>query len=185
MRRIHQSVASGATSGPSYITGGLKDDGSGATFADVYEFDPSVSVYTPLPSLPQGIYHHSSVLLANGTLVILGGVYIASSTGSPALLPYSTIYTFDTTSSDPAWINMSMTGSIPPSRRGASATLNSNGTKVFLFGGADVDFSTVYGDSWMLDLSSLDWQQVVNGDEGEVVITSVLAHETSRPRRKI
>jgi len=46
-RRIYHSAASLSTGKKTYITGGLKDDGSGAGFADVYEFDPASSASQP------------------------------------------------------------------------------------------------------------------------------------------
>lgn len=166
-RRIYHSAASLSTGKKTYITGGLKDDGSGAGFADVYEFDPASSAFTTLPDLPQGLYHHSSVLLPNGTLVIFGGVFKSPATGNSALLPLSTLYTLDTNSNAAGWTTRSIAGAVPDGRRGASSVLNTNGTKAFLFGGADADLGSMVGDNWELDLDSCVWRQVFSADQGQ------------------
>ena len=167
MRRIHHSSASLSMGGDVYITGGLKDDGSGVTFADVYQFNSTNSAFSTLPSLPQGLYHHSSILLPNGTLIVLGGVYASPTTGSGVLLPFSTLYVFDTTSTTASWVSLSIGGTVPFGRRGATVALNNNGTTAFIFGGADAELATVYGDGWELDVASCAWQQVVSSGQGE------------------
>ena len=166
MRRMYHSTASSGNGGRTYISGGLKDDGSGTTFADVYLYDPASSAFTALPGLPQAIYHHSSVLLSNGTLIVLGGVYTSPVTESAAVIPFSTLYVLDTTSNVATWVTQTVVGNVPTGRRGATAVLNGIETTAFVFGGADAALATVFGDGWELDLSSCTWQQVVTGDQG-------------------
>ncbi|KAK4684239.1 hypothetical protein P7C73_g5954, partial [Tremellales sp. Uapishka_1] len=164
MRRIHHSCSTNG--GRTIITGGEKDDGSATSFADVYSFDAPSSSFSALPSLPRGLYHHTSLLLSNGTLLVLGGVYTDPSTGTASLLPLSTLYTLDTTASSSSWNQATLGGTPPTGRRGATAALNSEGSKAFVFGGADATLSNVLGDGWVLDLQNPAWSQVTDGSSG-------------------
>lgn len=174
IRRIYHSSAAYGTGGKAYISGGLKDDGSGAAFADVYQFDPSSSSFSSLSGLPQALYHHSSVLLTNGTLLVMGGVYTSPVTGSAAALPFSTLYVFDTNSATESWTTLSLGGTLPTGRRGATAVLNGDGTKLLIFGGADPALALIYGDGWELDLATCMWQQVITADQGEIQSETLL-----------
>lgn len=168
-RRIYHSSASLISGGKTYITGGLKDDGSGKSFSEVYLFDPSVSppAFTVLPSLPVGLYHHISALLPNGTLIVLGGVYLSNTTGTATLLPLSALYTLDLTVTFLEWVPRAIGGLAPSGRRGAAAALNQAGDKLWCQGGADATITTTYGDTWILDLVNLGWTQVSNLIDGE------------------
>ncbi|WWC88733.1 uncharacterized protein L201_003646 [Kwoniella dendrophila CBS 6074] len=166
MRRIHHSATSLSQDGKMYIIGGLKDDGSGATFADTYSYDSSTSSFSTLPNLPVGLYHHTSMLLPNGTLLALGGAYTSPSTGGAAVQPYSTVYSLDTTSSSPIWTEVHIGDAAPDGRRGASLVLNDDGSKAFLFGGANARLGEVYSDGWEFDTTKSEWIQVANGSQG-------------------
>lgn len=167
MRRIHHSAVTGSNGGSVYITGGLKDDGSGQAFADVLVFDPTANTFSTLPSLPQALFHHVSIFLNNGTIVVLGGVYASAGTGTPTVLSPTTIYVLDTTSSSPGWDTITIGGTSPTGRRGATATLSQDGGTIFVFGGADAGLTTVYDDGWLLNVNNLGWTQVANGGTGE------------------
>ena len=170
MRRIyHSAVSSGDKV---YITGGLKNDGSGQAFADVYVFDAGTKVFQPMVPLPSGLYHHSSVLLPNGTLVVLGGMAIAPDTGNPATVDLSTLYVLDTTVDAPAWSERDVAGDTPAGRRGASLVLDDAGDAAFLFGGADAALSEALGDGWNLDLTSCTWTKSLDSS-GELEIASL------------
>lgn len=112
------------------------------------------------------MYHHVSPLLSNGTLLVFSGVYISTETSNPTLSPLSTIYTLDTTSSTATWQTITVPGTVPIPRRGASATLNADGT-IFIFGGADVDFSQVYGDGWVFNPTTLAFTEVLTLSSGK------------------
>ncbi|WWD18514.1 hypothetical protein CI109_102967 [Kwoniella shandongensis] len=174
MRRIYHSAATG-NDGKTYFSGGLKDDGSGATFSDVYIFDPTTSTFSTLPSLPVGLYHHTSMLLPNGTLLALGGAYTSPTTGSAALQPYSKIYSLDTTSTTPSWTEVSVSGTAPQGRRGAGSTLSEDGSKAFMYGGANAGLGQVFGDGWELDLGNCSWKQVASEGAGARFDHSVVA----------
>ncbi|OCF37213.1 hypothetical protein I316_01120 [Kwoniella heveanensis BCC8398] len=166
MRRIYHSATSASDGGKVYITGGLKADGSGSTFSEAYAYDSSSSTFSALPNLPVGLYHHTSLLLPNGTLLAMGGAFTSPATGTSVLQPYSTIYSLDTTANAPLWEERSMVGKVPEGRRGATMSLSDDGSKAFLFGGADAALGQVYGDGWEFDLSNSQWKQTTSGTQG-------------------
>lgn len=165
-RRIYHTANSDGQ-GKVYIAGGLKNDGSGQTYSDVYLFDSASNVFTSLPSLPSGLYHHSAIVLANGTLVVVGGVSISQDTGNPTTIDLSSIYSLDTTSTSPVWDEIDISGSVPSGRRGASLILSSAEDVAFLFGGANSDLTEVLGDGWTLDPVGCSWTQVFASDSSE------------------
>ena len=171
IRRLYHSAAGPGKDGKVYITGGVKDDGSGVTFSEVYAFDPKLSVFTSLTPLPQGIYHHTSALLPNGTLVLVGGVASSVETGNADVLPLTGIYVMDTTADSTSWIEKSIGGDGPSGRRGASLTLIGDGSRAFLFGGADSELTETYGDGWELDLIGCLWKNVTDESQGEQINT--------------
>jgi hypothetical protein len=165
-RRVYHRCAQPVEGGDIFVTGGINDDGSGTTHATTYKYNSTTQNFTNIATLPLGTYHHSSVLLGNGTLINFGGAYFSTATGSPALVPFDRLYTLDTNEEEPSWNSVDVTGTLPAPRRGASATLNPDGT-IFIFGGADANLSTVYSDGWLLDPATLSWTEVVLPDGGE------------------
>ena len=161
MRRIYHACASAGSK--IYIAGGLKDDGSNVPFADSYMFVSTSGIFTSLPSLPQPIFHHNAIMLPNGTLLVFGGASISPTTGQPALNPLSTILAIDTTSSATSWSTRTISGSAPPGRRGASASVSDDGSKVFIFGGGSATLASALADAWILDVEQGSWQQVSPG----------------------
>ncbi|WVO12632.1 hypothetical protein L204_100237 [Cryptococcus depauperatus] len=165
MNRVHHSAATGAD-GKVYLTGGLKNDGSGITFSDTYLFDPAGPSFSTLPSLPSGIYHHSSILLSNGSLLVFGGAFTSQATSNVDVRPFTSIYRLDTAAASPSWMEVGISGSAPEGRRGASAALNKDGTKVVLFGGASANLGNVYDDTWTLDVQSSTWEKTSTSGTG-------------------
>ncbi|ODN81603.1 hypothetical protein L202_02014 [Cryptococcus amylolentus CBS 6039] len=164
MNRVYHSAAS-SSDGKVYITGGLKGDGSGVTFSDVYEFDPSTASFSALPSLPEQVYHHTSVLLSNGTLLVFGGAYTSQATSNADVRSFNSIYRLDVSSDSPAWDEITLSSdSLPTGRRGATAALSGDGKKVVLIGGASAGLGDVYGDVWVLDVDTLVWEQTSSVD---------------------
>ncbi|CCM03611.1 uncharacterized protein FIBRA_05749 [Fibroporia radiculosa] len=158
LRRMYHSAS--ATGGKVYIVGGEKTDGSGDAFSIHYVFDPSIPSFSALPSTngPPGIYGHASVVLSNGRLLVFGGYEELSGT----LLPFSTVWSLDTTQSSPSWSLLPVADtSLPTPRRGFAATLVDGG-KVVIQGGADAQLETSYSDGWVLDTttSPMVWTQV-------------------------
>jgi hypothetical protein len=161
-RRVRHSCASPVTGGKVFITGGQEPDYSEA-FAQTFVFDPASMSFSELAPLPASTYGHSSVLLSNGTLLVLGGT--TARAGAIALQPLDTVFTLDTTATSPTWASASVPAA-PRARHGASATLNPDGS-VFVFGGADVNGKPL-NDGWILDPQHLSWTQTFNGGSGEL-----------------
>jgi hypothetical protein len=168
-RRIYHSAVGGQ--GKVFITGGLRNDGSGIAFAETYTFDPAFG-FTQLAPLPRAVYHHGSVMLPNGTLVVLGGVSISMASGVPAVQPLTTISILDTTSSDSQWIEKEISGTAPSPRRGMATVLSVDGEEIFIHGGASTTFDEVYADSWTLNVETLEWRQV-----GQAVIRTMISRQ--------
>jgi len=165
-RRVYHACAAPLYGGDIFVSGGINDDGSGTTYTTTCKFNTSTDKFDSLPDMPLGLYHHSSVLLDNGTLINFGGVYLSSDTKTPELEPLDRVFALDTSSPSATWNTLAVNGATPLPRRGCSATLNPDGT-IFIFGGADVNFSTVYSDGWILDPKNLSWTQVIWPDGSE------------------
>ncbi|KLO08789.1 hypothetical protein SCHPADRAFT_880117 [Schizopora paradoxa] len=158
IRRIHHSTSS--TNGMIYLVGGEKDDGSNIGLSDHYVFDPDTPSFTQLPTDngPPDIYGHTSIVLADGRLLVFGG-YCPS---QAQLLPFSTIWSISTTSSSPSWSNLSVSSdSLPPSRR-AFAAVWLPGDKILIHGGADAELQSSFSDGWILDTTQnpMTWSNV-------------------------
>lgn len=178
-RRQHLACVAYNTGGMVYITGGQSTNDVGAPFATAFVFDPATSTFRPLPDLPVALFHHMSVLLPSGILVVLGGVYINQQTGMPALQPLSVVFTLDTTNPNAGWVTVALSGPVPPGRRGASATVITS-SEVFVFGGADVTAQTPCGDAWVLNLSGGgNWTQVIT--QGKCLLLAVADPQSLLP----
>ncbi|KAG6813961.1 hypothetical protein H0H92_005216 [Tricholoma furcatifolium] len=159
IRRIHHSE----TATPSsliYIVGGERADDSGIAFSEHYVFNPSAPSFTLLPSdgSPPDITGHASVLLPNGTLLVFGGYQPSLS----MLLPFSTIWTLDTTTQAPSWTSASVSSASLPSPRRAFAATTISGGMVLIQGGSDAVLQNNFEDGWILDPSQnpMVWTQV-------------------------
>lgn len=159
-RRVEHSCAAPSGGGKVYITGGQADDGS-TNHDDVWLFDPEPMEFSRLPSLPKKLYGHSSVLLSNGTLLVLGGV----DADSELLSSMNTIHVLDTIAEKPQWSSVNVPGEAPDDRRGAAATLVDN-QSVLLFGGTNQNRSVVFGDAWVFNPSTLHWDMVMDDQHG-------------------
>lgn len=153
-RRIYHSCASSMGGGTVFITGGNAIDGS-RLYGQVFAFSPATNTFAQLPSLPNPISHHSSVLLGNGTLLVFGGVY----PGENQLVPADMVLALDTTEEGASWQILAVSGaSMPSPRLGATASLLSNGM-VLVVGGTDVSLAQADNDDWLLDVETLQWSR--------------------------
>lgn len=167
--RIYHSAVTGID-GEVYITGGLKNDGSNTAFADVYLFDSSQSHFAPLPSLQGCLHHHTSIMLSNNSILVLGGAFISQTTSNIEVLPYTKLRRLDVSPNVASyWIEVAIGGDAPQGLRGATATLSHNGDKVILLGGASSNLQTVYDEIWTLDLNTLTWEKIVADGTGRSV----------------
>lgn len=147
-----------------YITGGEKNDGSGLGYREAWAVTATNGVaFTALPDPPTDLVHHQSVILANGTLVLIGGLIPSDS----AFLSLSIVYTLDTTKETSAWNTVDLqTGKVPATRRGHTATLvtDSKGNEIiYLVGGisGSLQGGQVLADIWRLDIAKGSWEEVV------------------------
>lgn len=139
------------------LPGGQKADQSGISFRECWQFQP-----TAPPSAPASfnlvnadwpdLVGHRTLLLANGTLLLLGGY----SPSLNSLLPFSELWLIDTTVTSPTWRSVIVQGTVPTPRRGFAAVLLDGG-KLLIHGGADAPMQTVYSDGAILDLTSMSW----------------------------
>ncbi|TDL25636.1 hypothetical protein BD410DRAFT_837117 [Rickenella mellea] len=158
-RRIHHAAAS--IGGDIWLVGGEKNDGSGLAFSDHYLFNPSPPNFTLLPTGgPPDLYGHATVVLGNGTILVLGG-YSAS---EAQLMPFTTIWALDTTASTLSWYLLSVAISSAPSPRRAFASAVVQGNKVVIHGGSDATLQTTYSDGWVLDASAspMTWTNIAD-----------------------
>lgn len=158
IRRIYHTASS--TGGKVYVVGGQKDDGSGEAFSNNYVFDPSGPSFSTLPSTngPPDITGHQAVVISDGRLLVFGGY----SPSQKALIPFTTVWSLDTTQSSPTWTPLSVSSTAVPSpRRGFAAALTDGG-KVVIQGGADAVMQTSFDDGWALDTSQdpMVWSSV-------------------------
>jgi hypothetical protein len=151
------------------VSGGLKGDGSGLGFRDVYQVtldsgsNHGVVIFEPQESLPSDVAGHATLVTQDGTIWLFGG-YIPS-TGQ--FLPLDKAYS--RASGTTGWTVVDLKTSPPspssagpPSRRGFSLVLVSP-TKAILYGGSTsispsaADSSSVLSDLWELDLELGQW----------------------------
>lgn len=163
-RILHSATAS--PDGTVYITGGQRNDGSGMILSDAYALPPTSTIFTLLPTLPRGTAHHISAFLANGTLIMVGGISTAPETGNPALRGMDVIYTLDTKLSPPVWREVPISGQVPPPRRGAAGAMMAD-DKLYLLGGTGMSSTEAMGDMWALDLRAGSWSQVNAAGNGK------------------
>lgn len=148
MRRIRHSAS--YTGGEVWLIGGEKADGSGNAFSDHYSFNPSGPEFVQLPSsrsAPPDIYGHTSLVLPDGRLLVLGG-YCASCS---SLVPMDTVWSLNTTLNPPVWeVLFTANESLPSPRRDFAAVVLPNG-HIIIHGGGDAQLQTTYSDGWILD----------------------------------
>lgn len=151
-RRMHHSTAS-SLSGLVFIIGGEYADGSRNAFPDHHVFDPNISSFSLLPTDngPPDIYGHTSIILADGRILVFGGFCQTQAT----LLPFSTIWVLDTTQTTLSWTILDVSSSPLPIPRRAFAAVSLPGGKVLIHGGGDATLQQVYGDGWILDTSQI------------------------------
>ncbi|KAN0063876.1 hypothetical protein ACQY0O_003482 [Thecaphora frezii] len=161
MRRIYHTAESD-TEGCVWIVGGEKADGSSILLDELWTLNPTESsslfVKSTAPP-PSSLAGASSTLLSDGTLLLLGGL---DTTGQ--LQAMDEIYTFSTVKG--TWSKTAASAAadaaaqpadgsnaaVPVPRRGHVA-VSLPDKRVFIQGGANADFSTVYSDAWLLDWS--------------------------------
>ncbi|KAL7413430.1 hypothetical protein BDY24DRAFT_69198 [Mrakia frigida] len=155
MRRV--GAASCTLGTTTYLTAGIKGDGSNLGFLTTYSFSSTTSTFTLLPStLPLDLVQPTLHCLSNSTLLLLGG-YSYTTSSLPSL---GTAYTLDTTDSNAEWTTVRLGGdSVPEGRRAHLGTMFGSGNGLFVQGGGKGTngLGEVMSDAWVLDLESGAW----------------------------
>lgn len=150
-----------------YLTAGIKGDGSNLGFLTTYSFSSTTSTFTLLPStLPLDLVQPTLHCLSNSTLLLLGG-YSYTTSSLPSL---GTAYTLDTTDSNAEWTTVRLGGdSVPEGRRAHLGTMFGSGNGLFVQGGGKGTngLGEVMSDAWVLDLESGAWIAVDPLGSGE------------------
>ncbi|KAI9495036.1 hypothetical protein BDB00DRAFT_266955 [Zychaea mexicana] len=102
---------------------------------DLWVLDLSTMAYSQLPSSDVARYGHTTSLLSNGQLVVIGGV-IVTSTGDTGLASMGQLYIFDTRTSTWSMQNTTVTGGglLPSTRSAHNAVVGAN-DQIVIFGG--------------------------------------------------
>lgn len=167
IRKVFSASSRSVEGNTVFITGGEKNDGSGLGYREGWAVTSSNGVtYTALPDLPTDLVHHQSVMLSNGTLVLLGGLIPSAS----SFFSMSTVYALDTTKTTSIWQTIGLpttTKNVPVTRRGHTASLvtDSNGNEsIFLFGGisGSLQGGQVLDDIWRLNVATSSWEEVMS-----------------------
>ncbi|KAG2204229.1 hypothetical protein INT46_008844 [Mucor plumbeus] len=119
-----------------FIYGGSLNES--AIFSDLWSFDTTTQQFTQLPELGVPRYSHTTSLLSNGQLVVIGGVAQVNQSGQieNILAPMSNIYVFDTKTNQ--WdlkIATGATANVFPSTRTAHTAVVTSDDKIIIFGG--------------------------------------------------
>jgi hypothetical protein len=160
MRRRYAASSTSWDGNVMYITGGEKGDGSGLGFSETWEVRPvnGKLEFLALSTMPDQLVGHKSIMLKNGTLLLIGG-YMPFRLD---LLPLTTIFSLNTADPSARWQSLLAIGvDIPVSRRSHTAVLVSS-SKVIMYGGitGSEEDSTALNDMWELDLKELTWNRL-------------------------
>ncbi|KAJ9117614.1 hypothetical protein QFC22_004464 [Naganishia vaughanmartiniae] len=177
IRKIYSATSASPDHQTIYPTGGEKADGSGLGYKETWSVTISsqqIVTYKELPPLPTDLVHHQSILLSNGTLLLLGG-YIPSTS---SFLPMSEAYMLDTSDTqDALWRTVAFhTSSQPAARRGHTASLIAaqDGTEqILLIGGTSSSNPSasasgqgeVLEDIWILDPARGEWREISGNEQ--------------------
>ncbi|CAG8718548.1 24344_t:CDS:2, partial [Racocetra persica] len=148
-----------------FFFGGIPDSSSIVVSAqvqynDLYQLQTRINIWnviSPQTYTPSPRYHHTSTLLADGKMYVIGGF-----SGS-SMVDTSNIYIYDTTNGK--WDLKTAGGNLPSPRRDHAA-VGTKDSKVIIHGGVDVTFTSLFSDIAVLDTTRdpISWIPVsVNG----------------------
>lgn len=160
MRRTYAATVAISTqsTATSYIIGGLKNDGSGTAFNEIYSLSiptgspASSGTFTALTPGPL-VYGHTATVLQSEDgepmIVVIGGVTPDQYGSASSMAAMDEIWTYSPSTDQ--WISFAASGEIPSTRRGHVAiALGSN--HVLIHGGANQAASQVYQDLYSLQI---------------------------------
>ncbi|KAM0754473.1 hypothetical protein T439DRAFT_321513 [Meredithblackwellia eburnea MCA 4105] len=189
-RAFATSASDGSTT-RAWVFGGMKADGSGTAFDELWEFNMGISpsgaisvgsgwtMWTGSNS-PPAMYDGVAVLVPSSTgdlpsIYFIGGVQVSG--GSISMASLSTIWVFTPTSTfgEGSWQQVSVSGS-PSGRRGHVAVFVGNG-KIWVQGGRGSDDTQILSDGAILDTVAKRWTSTAAGGPTAWGHSAVLAGE--------
>lgn len=119
----HQHAAALLADGKLLVSGGVNDDHGKATIASAELYDPSTNSWSVVGSMAQPRNRHTASVLANGKVLVMGGVELGA-LGGETVLASAELY-------DPASKTWSSAGAMSAPREKQTATLLNNGQILF------------------------------------------------------
>ncbi|KAJ1799725.1 hypothetical protein LPJ59_001627 [Coemansia sp. RSA 2399] len=109
------------------------------------------------PSSIMGLIQHSSILLNDTIMVVLGGNVYNSTDNLAMNLPFDMVYVYDVDTMK--WSTVDCSGDIPPERSAFSASFYND--SIYIYGGVNVSgWSQLFGDLYKLDTVSWSWTKL-------------------------
>ncbi|GAA5966944.1 hypothetical protein JCM21900_004291 [Sporobolomyces salmonicolor] len=165
-----------------WIFGGVRADGSGTAFSELWELQVPVSSTDGSPSAsqaqwaawggkggPPAMYDGTAVLVPSSTsggqpsIYLVGGVQMQN--GAESIVPLSSVWVYTPTDAlaGGSWSQMSVSNA-PTGRRGHVAVGVGNG-KIWIQGGRSADGTQVMSDGAVLDTKKGRWMTTSQGEQ--------------------
>ncbi|RUS16093.1 hypothetical protein BC938DRAFT_476708, partial [Jimgerdemannia flammicorona] len=147
-RRSEHTLSTRSDTGIAYLFGGVP------LTADLYSLDTITLAWTLLTSsntsaTPSPRFHHTSTLLPDGRLIVLGGF------DGTAMIDMHQIWSYDTNTGK--WTLSNTTGSFTPTSRRDHVAVATRDGKIILHGGTDLAFMVFMSDVAVLDCSGTSY----------------------------
>lgn len=193
-QNAYSASATNGTASRAWIYGGEKSDGSGSSYAELWEFFTGLDASGNLAGTgvwvqwegtggPNPMYDGQAVLVSGGSssgrlpsIYLIGGVEVIS--GSSILASFEEIWVFTPSQALGVgiWSQVTTTGA-PVGRRGHVA-VDVGGGKIWIQGGRSLDGSTVFNDSAMLDVATGVWTETSTGGQSVWGHSAAMVGET-------
>ncbi len=139
------------------VFGGFKDLTIGTTSDAVWKFNLGTQMFTQLNPTGTGPGELADMAYAwdsaSHRLLIFGGA-------DDTFIPSDKLWALDFTTSTPAWVEVTTTGTGPAARQGAAFAWDSVGRKLYIFGGGDQDNFEVFDDLFVFDAATNTWSSL-------------------------
>ncbi len=146
--RVHHT-ATLLASGNVLVAAGVVNVSSGGFFSGAELFDPATSTWRAAASVAVARGFHTATLLANGKVLVAGGLGVNPMSAAPQRLASAELY-------DPATNTWSVVGSLTEARAHHSATLLANG-KVLVAGGSSNNANLPINSAELFDPATNTW----------------------------
>ncbi|KAJ2895834.1 hypothetical protein GGI21_005103, partial [Coemansia aciculifera] len=109
------------------------------------------------PAAIDDLIHHSSVLINDTQMVVLGGDVFIKEENMSMNLPFDTLYVYDL--DQMKWSTRNCSGDIPPARSVFSTS--QLGSSIFIYGGVNITtWSQLFDDMYELDTNTWKWSKL-------------------------